>query len=93
MEWMKELETAKAAAVEAGKAVMEIYREAAPVRVEYKEDRSPLTAADKAANQIIIKALREGFPEYAVLSEEEQDNKLRLEQDLCFVVDPLDGTK
>ena len=60
MEWMKELETAKAAAVEAGKAVMEIYREAAPVRVEYKEDRSPLTAADKAANQIIIKALRGG---------------------------------
>lgn len=93
MEWMKELETAKAAAVEAGKAVMEIYREAVPVRVEYKEDRSPLTAADKAANQIIIKALREGFPEYAVLSEEEQDNKSRLEQDLCFVVDPLDGTK
>ena len=93
MEWMKELETAKAAAVEAGKAIMEIYNAADPVKVEYKGDHSPLTAADKAANQIIVEALRSRFPQYAVLSEEEKDNKLRLENAYCFVVDPLDGTK
>lgn len=93
MMWMKELEVAKAAAVEAGKAIMEIYNAVSPIQVEYKEDRSPLTAADKAANQIIVKALRENFPEYAILSEEEKDNKSRLDNELCFVVDPLDGTK
>ncbi len=93
MMWMKELEAARAAAVEAGKAIMEIYNAVSPIQVEYKEDRSPLTAADKAANQIIVKALKENFPEYAILSEEEKDNKSRLDNELCFVVDPLDGTK
>ena len=37
--------------------------------------------------------LKAHFPEYAILSEEEQDNLSRLENELCFVVDPLDGTK
>ncbi len=61
--------------------------------VEYKADDSPLTKADKASNAIIVKALRDRFPDYAILSEEEKDNRARLENDLCFVVDPLDGTK
>lgn len=93
MAWMKELEAAKAAAVEAGKAIMEIYNAVAPVKVEYKGDHSPLTAADKAANRIIVEALKNGFPQYAVLSEEEKDNRSRLNNEYCFVVDPLDGTK
>lgn len=93
MAWMKELEAAKAAAAEAGKAIMEIYNSADPVKVEYKGDHSPLTAADKAANQIIVEALRSSFPQYALLSEEEKDNKSRLGNAYCFVVDPLDGTK
>lgn len=93
MAWTKELEAAKAAAVEAGKAIMEIYNAADPVKVEYKGDHSPLTAADKAANRIIVEALKNGFPQYAVLSEEEKDNRSRLNNEYCFVVDPLDGTK
>ncbi len=93
MAWMKELEVAKAAAVEAGKAIMEIYNFTDPVKVEYKGDHSPLTAADKAANQIIVETLRSSFSQYALLSEEEKDNKSRLGNAYCFVVDPLDGTK
>ena len=52
-----------------------------------------MTAADKASNSVIMKYLREAFPSHAILSEEEKDDKARLENDLCFVVDPLDGTK
>lgn len=90
--WIKELEIAKQAAIEAGKAIMEIYM-SEDYGVEQKEDASPLTKADKESNRIIVAALREAFPEYALLSEEEKDNKERLKNPYCFVVDPLDGTK
>lgn len=72
---------------------MEIYEDENPMEIEYKSDDSPLTAADKAANRIIVDRLRSNFPQYAILSEEEKDQKERLSNDYCFVVDPLDGTK
>lgn len=90
--YLKELEIAKKAAVLAGKAIMEIY-ESGDFSVEIKSDDSPLTLADKASNTIIVEMLKENFPGHAILSEEEQDNPERLENKLCFVVDPLDGTK
>lgn len=90
--WEKELEIAKKVSVEAGLEIMKIY-EQMEVEVEYKADRSPLTAADKASNAIIVRTLREHFPQYAILSEEEKDSLDRLDNDYCFVVDPLDGTK
>lgn len=91
--WKKELETAKEAAVKAGKVILEIYQKEENMAIEYKADASPLTQADKAANRVIVKLLKEKFPEYAVLSEEEKDNRDRLYCDYCFIVDPLDGTK
>lgn len=90
--YLKEMEMAKKAAILAGQAIMEVYK-SEDFGVEFKDDDSPLTLADKAANRIIVDMLREAFPEYAILSEEEQDNKERLNNKLCFVIDPLDGTK
>lgn len=92
MKWSRELEVAKIAAVKAGEAILEIYNNA-DIEVEYKKDHSPLTIADKTANRMIVETLRNHFPTYAVLSEEEKDDKVRLNNDYCFVVDPLDGTK
>lgn len=92
--WEKELEACMDVAVEAGRAIMEIYEKSENVlEIEYKSDRSPLTAADRASNDIIVNALRKKFPGYAILSEEEKDDRKRLENKLCFVIDPLDGTK
>lgn len=91
--WKRELEIAKGCAIEAGKAIMEIYQDESYWCVEYKEDESPLTIADKVSNQIIVNTLQQAFPEHAILSEEEKDSKERLNNDYCFVVDPLDGTK
>ena len=90
--YLKELEIAKKAAILAGEAILEVY-ESGDFGVEAKADDSPLTKADKAANRIIVDMLKEAFPEYAILSEEEKDDLARLDNDLCFVVDPLDGTK
>ncbi len=93
LRWTKELEIAKHAALEAGKAIIDIYKKEADISVEYKKDDSPLTAADKNANQIIEIILKKHFPAYAILSEEGKEDKSRLVNDFCFVVDPLDGTK
>lgn len=93
--WTEELETCKKVAVTAGEVITDIYDDwnNFAARTEYKADKSPLTAADKASNEIIVSDLHESFPDYALLSEEEKDNKDRLGNDYCFVVDPLDGTK
>ncbi len=61
--------------------------------ITYKENQSPLTKADTAANEIITPYLRKIFPTHAILSEEEKDNLSRLDNNLCWIVDPLDGTK
>lgn len=87
------LECCKELAVLAGQAIMEIYNEADDLQVEYKDGEMPLTAADKASNHIIVSTLRKKYPDYAILSEEEKDNKERLNNDYCFIIDPLDGTK
>ena len=89
----KELAVAKEAAVKAGYAIMDVYENAEDMQISYKDGDMPLTAADKASNRIIVDALKEAFPEYAILSEEEKDDLSRLDNDYCFVVDPLDGTK
>ena len=92
MDYSKEMELAKELAVKAGEAIMKVYG-TDDFDISYKEDNSPLTKADRAANDIIVPALKEAFPEYAVLSEEEKDDLKRLDNDYCFVIDPLDGTK
>jgi 3'(2'), 5'-bisphosphate nucleotidase len=82
---------AKALAVEAGEEILEIY--AKDFGVEYKDDKSPVTDADKKANDLICKGLAEQFPDMAILAEESTDDLSRLQNDWCFLVDPLDGTK
>ena len=89
----KILEVTKKAAVDAGIAIMKVYDEAEDMEITYKDGDMPLTAADKASNKIIVDILRKEFPEYSILSEEEKDDRSRLDNDYCFIVDPLDGTK
>lgn len=91
--YTKELEIARKCSVEAGNAIMQIYNNVTDMQIEYKDGNMPLTVADKASNQIIVDALRQSFPAYAILSEEEKDDPSRLNNDYCFIVDPLDGTK
>jgi len=77
--------------VDAGKKIMEIYGKS--FSVDFKDDKSPLTNADTASNELICSALKKEYGQYAVLSEESKDSGERLKNDGCFVVDPLDGTK
>ncbi|MEZ4792879.1 MAG: 3'(2'),5'-bisphosphate nucleotidase CysQ [Gelidibacter sp.] len=85
------LKIAIKAALEAGEVIMKIYD--TPFDVELKEDKSPLTEADKQANHIITAHLKTtGIP---IISEESKqiDYSIRKNWNLCWVVDPVDGTK
>lgn len=87
---LDELRTIAAAA---GNAVMRVYD--SEFVVEFKDDQSPLTEADRAAHELIVAALTELEPALPILSEESTDEELedRLTWDSYWLVDPLDGTK
>ncbi len=85
------LHTSIQAAIEAGEEIMEIYTK--DFSVDFKEDASPLTEADRKGNEVIMHyLLQTGIP---VISEE--NKQLPYEQrkgwSQCWMVDPLDGTK
>ncbi|MDC7999112.1 3'(2'),5'-bisphosphate nucleotidase CysQ [Gilvibacter sediminis] len=91
MENNKHLLTAVKAALDAGRVIMEVYE--APFDVEIKDDNSPLTIADKKANDVINSYLQPtGIP---IISEENKqlDYSERKHWEQCWIVDPLDGTK
>ena len=74
--------------IEAGERVREIYE--SDFEVGKKDDDSPITKADLESNKIIRAALEKtGIP---ILSEEDVDDKSRLNSDKIWIVDPLDGT-
>ena len=63
------------------------------LEVETKQDNSPVTIADKTVDKYIRDELSKLYPDYAFLSEETEDDLKRLENDYCFIIDPIDGTK
>lgn len=87
------LQAVEAIACEAGAAILKIYQQ--DVAVTYKEDESPLTAADLAAHQLIQQRLTELTPNIPQLSEEAADIDWQQRQHWHFywLIDPLDGTK
>ena len=89
--WEKELQDAIKAAQLVVPKILEIYH--SHFDVEIKGDNSPVTVADKTADKMIREFLGNLYPTYAFLTEESEDNLSRLENDFCWIVDPIDGTK
>lgn len=87
----KEKACAVAAARAAGAIIRSLYHTDYPV--DYKGTDSPVTIADREANQKIHEILQGAFPAYGWLSEETADSAARLSCQRVWVVDPLDGTK
>ena len=86
------LSTALAAAIEAGHAILDVYR-SPDFKVEEKADKSPLTLADRRSHEIIVNRL--GKLEIPILSEEGKDIPYgeRKAWETYWLIDPLDGTK
>jgi len=78
---------------EASEKVLHIYE--SDFKVRYKEDNSPITAADEAAHEIIYKGLRNISRDIPILSEEgaEIPWEERKSWRRFWLIDPIDGTK
>jgi len=86
------LEDIAVAAAEAGEAILKIVE--GGFEVESKEDQSPVTIADRAAELIILAALAKAAPGVPVVAEEEvAAGRIPAFDNCYFLVDPLDGTK
>ncbi len=80
---------ARHTAAEAGRVVLEHYQTG--VAVELKDDASPVTRADRGAEQLIRQAIARHYPDHAVVGEEYgADGRA---SGFRWIVDPIDGTK
>jgi myo-inositol-1(or 4)-monophosphatase len=91
-ELARELEHARAGALEAGKILRRHFRDGG-YEIGSKGRDNPVTSADLEADTALRELLRRGFPDYGWLSEETADDAERLSRRRVWIVDPLDGTK
>jgi histidinol-phosphatase len=89
MKFQREIEAAKLLAQEAGAMAVDYQRRG--VRAELKSDESPVTAADRACEKLIVDWLEREFPEDGVLGEEGANREGR--NGRRWIVDPIDGTR
>lgn len=82
-----ELSTMISTAVRAGKIVKRYFDTG--LKTETKADGSPVTDADKASEEFIIKRLKSKFPDHGFLSEESGEHGPKEQR---WIIDPLDGT-
>src|SRR5215831_3139514 len=85
------MEPLTALVLKAGEAILAVNR--AAMRVDGKQDGSPVTEADLAADRIIGEGLLQLAPDVSTLSEERAQLATPPFQGSFFLVDPLDGTK
>ena len=84
------LEVGRSAAAEAGRLTLD-YFQRADLAVERKADASPVTVADRGAEQLLRERIAAAFPDDAILGEEFPD---RPGTSGCrWILDPIDGTK
>lgn len=80
---------AEAAADVAGAVIRPLFRVGVPA--DQKSDRSPVTIADRSAEQAMRAVLFERFPDHGILGEEFGLD--RPEARMRWVLDPVDGTR
>jgi histidinol-phosphatase len=89
MAFEEEVKTAVRLAEEAGAIALDYQR--AGISAEWKPDDTPVTAADKACEKLIVDGLTRTFPEDGLLGEEGANRKS------CngrrWIIDPIDGTR
>jgi len=77
-------------AVRSGEFIRPFYRDPA-LRIETKDDASPVTAADRGAEELLRRLIAEKFPAHGIIGEELGSD--RPDAEFVWVLDPIDGTK
>src|SRR6218665_2643841 len=91
-DWQDDLELIRDAAAQAAEIAHGFFGRSPEVWWK-NEGRSPVSAADFAANDRLQSVLLKARPNYGWLSEETDDDPARLSCETLFVVDPIDGTR
>jgi len=89
-EFERRLNLARAAALDAGRLILGYYQ-SATLTVDRKRDSSPVTIADREAEELLRKGISREFPDDAVLGEEFGESAGT--SGYRWILDPLDGTK
>jgi myo-inositol-1(or 4)-monophosphatase len=89
------LELARASARAAGGIAKGYFRPGSrtSAEIQYKDGGSPVTEADFAVDEFLKQRLREAEPGFGWLSEETEDDIVRMDHRYVWVVDPIDGTR
>jgi myo-inositol-1(or 4)-monophosphatase len=88
---MKEfVDVAISAAKESGALLYENFGKS--VELEYKADKSIVTALDKQSQRIILDKLHSSFPDHLIVAEEADKQIKNAAGEYTWVIDPLDGT-
>ncbi|HKJ46922.1 MAG TPA: inositol monophosphatase family protein [Balneolales bacterium] len=90
MDFLKEnlLEWSKKVAMKGGRHTLKYFKSS--LNIEYKEDHSPVTRADKETESIMREMIMEKFPDHGILGEEH--GRINSESDIQWIIDPIDGT-
>jgi 3'(2'), 5'-bisphosphate nucleotidase len=68
-------------------------REAGELLLRRRAEGATKDDGDRESNEVILGILARERPDDAILSEESKDDKVRLERERVWIVDPLDGTR
>ena len=86
----KELSICKDIVLATSEEILKVYN--TDFSVEKKDDESPVTKADIEANKVIVSILKKEF-DYLIVSEESLNHQQYCDEEFCFIVDPIDGTR
>lgn len=90
IDYLKEFESfLKHLADESAKVIKPYFR--TQISIEEKSDLSPVTIADKKAEEVLRSLIKKEFPEHGIIGEEFGQEKTDAE--FIWVLDPIDGTK
>ena len=62
----------------------------ANMKKEWKDERSPVTEADLAINDLVLREIKKQYPDHSILAEEASDRDESHEY--VWICDPVDGT-
>jgi 3'(2'), 5'-bisphosphate nucleotidase len=75
----------------AGQESIDLYKKG--LKIEIKEDKSPVSNGDLRANDLITSKIKELTPNIPIISEETVDIKVKNTAKIFWLIDPIDGTK
>ena len=75
----------------AGKASIDLYEKG--LKIEIKEDKSPVSNGDLQVNELITNKIKELTPNLPIVSEETVNLNIKNKAKIFWLIDPIDGTK